>query len=145
MPLKGPEVKQLTEALSAAFSPEELKQKLLYDLNKRLEALVPPNLTWPGTVFELVTAADRQGWIAELRRLAVPLSSEEIATDLREKATTHDASPQPDQVPKFEQETEVDVTLSGPSAVPFPNPVVGMRPGQSSSVEEKETLAKLVQ
>jgi hypothetical protein len=63
--MTGPEIVELSKAISLAYSYDELKQ-LLLKLDRRIQDCVPANAVFPTQVDELVGRADSQGWISQL-------------------------------------------------------------------------------
>ena len=63
--LSGPRLEKLSEALRDAFAVQRLKEMLKFKLGKRLEDLSLGS-DYMEIVFELITAAEAEGWTAEL-------------------------------------------------------------------------------
>jgi Effector-associated domain 1 len=65
--MTGAQVRALRDALCEAFTPETLRQMLRTELDRRLEVLTPPG-DFQAVVFDLIEAADREGWAEDLVR-----------------------------------------------------------------------------
>lgn len=63
--MTGPEIVKFSDAVSAAYQPNELTT-LLLKLNRRFLDHVNANAPFPQQVVELVGAANSQGWISQL-------------------------------------------------------------------------------
>lgn len=66
MPLNGPDMERLRDALVAAYDSPSLETLLRFKLNMRLDALVSPNASFETIVFQLLNRAEREGWLQEL-------------------------------------------------------------------------------
>ena len=68
MALEGKEYKELEEALLGAFpEKEDLKRMLRFGLNKHLSRVVADK-NLESIVFELIEAAEAEGWVEELMK-----------------------------------------------------------------------------
>ncbi len=65
MRLKGQEFEQLQKALLNAFDTDSLEQMLKFKLNKDLYSITTPS-GLEKILFDLITRANKEGWIAEL-------------------------------------------------------------------------------
>ncbi len=63
--LTGPQQQALSEALRAAFTRQELERLLAFALDRRLDDLTSGG-TYEEVAFELIQAAQRQGWLTAL-------------------------------------------------------------------------------
>ena len=65
--MTGAQVKALRDALCEAFTPDSLRQMLRTELDRQLDTLAGPG-NFRAVVFELIEAADREGWSGLLLR-----------------------------------------------------------------------------
>lgn len=63
--ITGPQQRTLSEALRAAFTRQELEQLLAFSLDRRLDDLTSGG-NYEQVAFELIQAAQRQGWLDKL-------------------------------------------------------------------------------
>lgn len=63
--MRGRELLAASEALRDAFTPEQFDQLLFFYLNKRRENYARPG-NFPTVVYEVLSAAEREGWTANL-------------------------------------------------------------------------------
>ncbi len=72
MPLSGKQMRKLKDALADAFrARSQLEMMLRLHVNKRLNDYASENLPHPRTIFNVVDAADEEGWTEELVRAAL--------------------------------------------------------------------------
>jgi hypothetical protein len=64
--LNGAQKLQLSNAICDKFNMMDLQALLSYRLNRRLDEIVPPNANLRGAVLEIIEAANREGWMADL-------------------------------------------------------------------------------
>jgi hypothetical protein len=67
--MKGVQLKEIHQALVAAYNPKSLKMMLRFRLDKDLEDLVGEG-AFSNMVFELLTLAEEEGWENDLVREA---------------------------------------------------------------------------
>ena len=65
--LTGQQAKQLQEAILSAFDRDEL-ELLLLPLDQSLDRMAPPSAALGTVVLDVIKAAEREGWTAELLR-----------------------------------------------------------------------------
>jgi hypothetical protein len=66
--LDGRQLKAIHNAIVSNYTHEALDRDLLFELNKRLEAISAPD-SLPNVVFRVLKAAEWQGWLLELLRM----------------------------------------------------------------------------
>jgi hypothetical protein len=80
--LDGRQLKAINDALVSNYDHEALDRDLLFELDKRLDAISAPD-SLPNVVFRVLKAAEWQGWLLELLRM---LQNSEYP-EVRETAT----------------------------------------------------------
>ena len=63
-------LKRLQEAIAAAYSPEQLKMLLYYDLQRNMDDFVSINANKTEIIFQVIVTAERDGWLLDFVKAA---------------------------------------------------------------------------